>query len=602
MKKQLKWLVTSLLSLVALATLGAMYVSVTVDPNQFKPQIETAAEQAGVELSINGDLQWQFLPIGITVNQVDYNLQDQSIAGHIDQLSLGIDLLALIPSEDQQIPINSLSITDGRLFIAIPNQLPIQITQINLDIRGASFDGTPFPVNLSMQMLGGKKISLNTELGMIFENQQVTDFSVSQLDLRLDALKLSGDLQTSENLSQIQGDIRIHSFNLLDQLSSFKQLAPNLQIPEMANPQALTNMRVDSRFNIELSQTSEIQTLLVIDNQPVDINVLIDQPNYSLTTVISADSFDLNPYLSQLSGDSTNAALFAPLAIPLAIWHGKSQVEFSLSKLAIGDFSLSNIFIDLYGHRNVFNLRSFNADAFDGQINGVAELDLRNPEANFTMQASIDQFNLGTALAATMDSSDLSGILSLDIDIGGSGNYPQTIIKSLSGSGQLELLSPQLTKTNLEQSLCTAAALFSGGQSSDKQWTQGTQLWDFKGDFRLNRGRLIVNDYQTGTGHIAASGSGTFNLLNQRYNINNTLLADKPKTSSNGCSINKNLRNRPITLRCDGRIGESPNCRPDKKMFNLLLKDKVLNQIGLGRDSQTNPLKKLIEKTNLQRQ
>lgn len=594
MQKLFKWFTTSLLSILTLLALGAIYITVAVDPNQFKPQIETVAQQSGVELSINGDLQWQFLPIGITVNQVDYNLQDQSLGGHIDQLSLGVDLLALLPADNQQIPINSLSIKDGRLFVALPDQLPIQITQINLDIRGASYDGTPFPVNLSMQMLGGKKFSLNTELGMVFKNQQVTDLSLSQLDLRLDALRLSGDLQTSENLSHIQGDIRLHSFNLVDQLNRFKQLAPNLQIPEMANPQALTSISVDSRFNLELSQTSEVQTLLVIDNQSVDINVLIDQPNYSLTTVVSADSFNLNHYLSQSPDSNNNVALFAPLAIPLAVWHGKSQVEFSLGELVFSDFSLSNIYTDLYGYRNVFSLRSFNADAFDGQINAVAELDLRNPEANFNLQTSIDSINLGEALASTTDSSDLLGVLNLDVDIQGSGNYPETIIESLNGTGQLELLSPQLTKTNLEQSLCTAAALFSGGQSSGKKWPQGTQLWDFKGDFRLNRGRLIINDYQTGTGHIAASGSGTLSLLNQSYSIKNTLLADKSTTSSNGCSINKNLQNRPITLRCDGTIGESPNCRPEENMLKLFFKDRVLNQMGLG--SQTNPFKQLINK------
>lgn len=594
MQKLFKWLATSLLSTLTLLALGAIYITVAVDPNHFKPQIETAAQQAGVELSIKGDLEWQFLPIGITVNQVDYSLQDKSIAGHIDQLALGVDLLALIPPDNQQIPIDSLSIQDGRLFVALPDQLPIQITQINLDIRGASYDGTPFPVSLSMQVFGGKKLSLNTELGIVFANRQVTDFSVSQLDLRLDALKLSGDVQTTEHLSHIQGDIRIHSFNLLDQLNSFKQFVPNLQLPEMANPQALNAVSVDSRFNLELSQTSEVQTVLVIDNQSFDINVLIDQPNYSLTTLISADSLNLNHYLSQSSDDSNNAALFAPLAIPLALWHGKSQVEFSLEELVISDFSLNNIYTDLYGYRNVFSLRSFNADVFDGQINAVAELDLSNPEAKFNLQTSIDGINLGEALASASDSSDLLGVLNLDADIQGSGNYPETLIESLNGNGQLEILSPQLTQTNLEQSLCTAAALFGGGQSSSQQWSQGTQLWDFKGDFQLNRGRLIISDYQTGTGHIAASGSGSLNLLNQSYSIKNTLLADKPTTSSNGCSINKNLQNRPITLRCDGKMGESPNCRPDENMLKLFFKDRALNPMGLG--SRISPLKELINK------
>lgn len=78
MKKIVKWLTTSVLTLLTLLALVVIYITVAVDPNQYRDDIEAIADQNGVELSLNGDIEWQFLPLGIRLNQVNYNLKDQN--------------------------------------------------------------------------------------------------------------------------------------------------------------------------------------------------------------------------------------------------------------------------------------------------------------------------------------------------------------------------------------------------------------------------------------------------------------------------------------------------------------------------------------------
>ena len=80
----------SLLSLILFISLGIFIVTLVVDPNQFKPDIQSTATNAGVELDIDGDLEWQLLPFGLSAEKVNFVFSNQSMAGSADQLRFGI--------------------------------------------------------------------------------------------------------------------------------------------------------------------------------------------------------------------------------------------------------------------------------------------------------------------------------------------------------------------------------------------------------------------------------------------------------------------------------------------------------------------------------
>ena len=603
MRKLIKWLATGLGSLLALMALGILYVSLMVDPNQYKPDVESMAEGAGVELAIEGAMEWQFFPLGVRINQVNFAQQNQSVAGHIAQLALGVNWLALATSnsESYQLPLSSIAITNARLLYAIPDQLPLQISNINLNISDMALDGSAFPVQLSLQAPRGLQFSFDADMGISFFEQKVTGFSASAFKLRLDKLQLTGDIQGTDNLAKIQGSINTQGFNLLGQLSTIKQFVPDLYIPEMVDPKALTDISFKSHFNIEPEGISEAKITVVVDGQPFDINLLVDQPRYKLTTLISGDNFNSAPYLPKPSSAASNATLFAPLAIPLALWHGQSQMELQLGKLELRNMTVSNIYANLFGNQSIFELTSFNADAFDGQINATAKLDMRSSVANFNLRSSISNLDLGAMITARSSYLSMDGILSLKANIQGSGNDTFSIINSLKGGGQFDILSPLYSGMNIEQSVCGAAALFGGGQS-DKPWPEGTQLDDLAGNFRFDQGKLMVTDYQTGAGNISLSGNSTMDLLKQTYRLNTTVLLNKSKTSSTGCSVNKLLQNRQIPFRCDGKLGEEVNCRPESNLLKTFIKQSALNNLNgkisekLDLDEQVNPLQQLLDK------
>ena len=111
-----------MISLVATIAMVVIVVSMIINPNDYRSQLQSIAAQSGIELQINGDMQWTFFPPGIRLNQVDIGDRQQPLTGTFTELAVGIKWLALLNSNntDVQIPVSDVLIKDGRLVIQCP--------------------------------------------------------------------------------------------------------------------------------------------------------------------------------------------------------------------------------------------------------------------------------------------------------------------------------------------------------------------------------------------------------------------------------------------------------------------------------------------------
>jgi uncharacterized protein involved in outer membrane biogenesis len=223
---------------------------------------------------------------------------------------------------------------------------------------------------------------------------------------------------------------------------------------------------------------------------------------------------------------------------------------------------------------------------------------LANP--SMSIQPSINGIELAQALPALADNTELSGRMDLELNLQGSGNSIEGILKSLSGMGQISIAAPQYKSINIEQLFCNAAALF-GSSSAKQQWSAGTQLDDFNSKFQLNDGNLIITDFSTATGNLEIDGRGTIGLLSQRYTLQTNAELNGASTSSNGCAVNQRLQNRQIPFTCKGHFDQSaPSCKPDERAVKALLRNSALEQLGTkllqndDTEQQPDPLKSLF--------
>ena len=609
-KNLFKWVATSLIAVVTLFSAVIIYVSLAVNPNDFKPDIESMARQQAWDLSIDGDLAWTFFPQpGISIAQTSFS-DRIAASGTLGKLTLSVawsDLLSIIV-DPNQLKVSAVHISDGQLDYNAPDSFPVKLDNLSLKASNIRLDGTGFPLTASVQALGGQQFAVDTVIAVEVDNNRVQSLRLSDLTVGLNDIEISGSIEASNSLSFIEGNLQTNSFSLVQQLKPVAKILPIVSLPEMADPSALTDISIESRFILDSKAVSDINNLVMLDGQAIEIDLQIDQPRNKLTTIISADIINASNYLPKTGSSADSSGLFAPLAIPFALWHGQTQVETTLSSIQFTDFAVDNFYSNVFGNHRVLRLSSLNADLFGGQINASGRLDMRTAIPAFELQNSLVDIDLKLALPAIADNSDLSGLLSLEANLQGSGNSSEAIINTLSGKGELTVLNPTYLAINAEETFCNAAALL-GGSPTNTTWSKGTELETLSSQFSLDNGKVLIRDLKTATGNISINGRGTVQLLLKRYSVTANTRVNGTTTSASGCSVNKNLRNRNLPFICTGSfdVDGKTNCKPDDSLVRDFLKGSVFQQLGgqlldtpvtdkdNGDQQEVDPLKSLLK-------
>ena len=609
-----KWILRSALSLVALIAIALAYLVLAVDPNDFKPEIKSAAASQGLELTLDGNLSWQFLPqIGVVVEQVEFAYGSVA-SGKIGELSLAVSWSELftIDLSGKQLPVGSVAISDGTIMLAelAPDTFPIQLKQVNARVNNVSLAGDSFPISASAEIFSGLALDLEAVVALQVNTNTaaIERITVSDLETSIGNMQVSGQFNAESNFATAQGSLHSNSFNLQKLVSTISKSFPAVKLSAMASENALSAVSWNSSFNTNMNGLSTFNTQLDLDNQILSIASKVDHSINNLFMRVTGDQFDISNYLAADSSNSDqNGALFAPLAMPFALWLGRSQMELSLGKLKLPDFDADNIYINLFGNQKVLRLSSFNSDIFGGQVNATGRLDMRSAAPNFSLQTSLTNIDLQTALPSIADNSDITGLLSLESAIEGAGNNIDEITSALRGGGDITVVDPRYAAINVEEMFCNAAALF-GGSDSNSNWPQGTQFKTLTGSFQLSDGKLLFKDMNSATGNLSIKSRGTVELAQQRFNIIADTRVNGSKTSASGCSVNKRLQNRSLPFICSGSFDQDgkTSCKPDDNLIRDLLKGSVYEQIGEQlfktpvttdgeEEQQSDPLKSLLK-------
>lgn len=94
--KAVRYVLIAVVALVVLAVAAVAIAMAVINPNDYKPQIEQAVEDAtNLDLMLEGDIGWSFIPLGLELNSVEATLEgDRFVA--LEQLVAQIDFWSLI--------------------------------------------------------------------------------------------------------------------------------------------------------------------------------------------------------------------------------------------------------------------------------------------------------------------------------------------------------------------------------------------------------------------------------------------------------------------------------------------------------------------------
>lgn len=99
--KVFRYAIYAVLALLLLVVAAVAIAVAVINPNDYKPQIEAVTEkQTNLDLMLQGDIGWSFIPLGLELNQVEANLDGKRFVA-LEQLIARIDFWSLITMSPQ---------------------------------------------------------------------------------------------------------------------------------------------------------------------------------------------------------------------------------------------------------------------------------------------------------------------------------------------------------------------------------------------------------------------------------------------------------------------------------------------------------------------
>lgn len=99
--KAVRYIALGIVGLIVLAIAAVAIAVMVIDPNTYKPQIEKAAEDAtNLDLILEGDIGWSFIPLGLELNDVEATLEGERFV-RLDQLVAQVNFWSLITMSPQ---------------------------------------------------------------------------------------------------------------------------------------------------------------------------------------------------------------------------------------------------------------------------------------------------------------------------------------------------------------------------------------------------------------------------------------------------------------------------------------------------------------------
>ncbi|MEQ8955134.1 MAG: AsmA family protein, partial [Gammaproteobacteria bacterium] len=278
----------------------------TLDPNDYKPEIETLALEQGVDLQIRGDLGWQIYPsIALELNDVALTTEQpgMSLMASLDLAQLDINLWPLFSGElsvsainvqgvdlaltetdteaetatqadepeaqtervDMTLPqlnVQGIALTDLSILYQPKAGDAIQLTVAEIRAQQFNLEGTPFPFGLEFDLdYSGQ----NLNLGM--ESRLTLDLEAQHYRLETESLDvgIAGDQDVSSQIDLV-ADVNMASGNWQLNLESMQidDLFAQLQAEGLMEPLSAKgnlNMAGGAGFIGRITNTDMINNL-----------------------------------------------------------------------------------------------------------------------------------------------------------------------------------------------------------------------------------------------------------------------------------------------------------------------------------------------------
>ena len=641
-------------TLIVLVIAGLVGYIFSLDPNDFRDDIAALAADQGIELSIDGDLAWQLYPeLVLEVNQA--NVQQGDNGASIAKLNLQLRLWPLLqkriefrgldiqgahivvaqpdgsqtptpavaagPAVVPAIAFDLLRIVDSQLAYLPLGGEPIVVSGINLEAMRFNTAGAPFALTGSLNITGVVPQfpqPINFEAALSLGAEQI-ELDLQRLEAQVALPKQSLPLRFGANLVYKPADssLAISSaqldlagmqveWNLLGSVDamSFEGFARTNRFSpatimaaagaDLALDDALQSLELGLDFNMAGKQIglSNVRVLLDESNLQGSAQIdLIDTPK--LNFVGQIDQINLDKYFPPKEEAPVAVAPAAPA--PMA----ELPAHQLTAQLAIGSLQTSGLQVTSITSRVQSNAGEIQLTELSGQLaGGTLWLTGRfglgaNPAQQ--LQFTATEIAIGQVLLATTGKSLVTGRLSATYNGSARGATSDAVLASLIGNGSVAADQLMLLGVDVEGMVCDISDRIQRQSLVSQYGALGNQtpLSDMKAFIATGNGIAQITGIDAAIGNIHATGNGRVNLPTREIRIDLQAKIQGEKTSEQGCTVNRYLRDRTLPMVCTGTLGAADfACGADTNFLTNALQSALtegLTKQLLGDDVQLDP-------------
>lgn len=227
--KAVRYLLIAIIAIIILAVVAIAIAMALIDPNDYKPQIEKAVEQqTNLDLKLEGDIGWSFIPLGLELNNVSADLEEKRFVA-LEQLVAEVDFWSLIAMS----PRVSTFVLDGlEANLDVNKQGEGNWTRIMRESSpaGDKAEATPEKAEEEPQTASGAE-----PLNFNVENVQISNAQVHYTD------NSTGQAVTLENFAVNASDITLGSEFPLEIGFQVDTTKPQLKVDGSINARLTAN-------------------------------------------------------------------------------------------------------------------------------------------------------------------------------------------------------------------------------------------------------------------------------------------------------------------------------------------------------------------------
>ena len=648
MKRILKFVAVLVTALVILGGVAIALLPRFINTDELRDEVtETIYDQTGLQIRIEGAIDWSVFPwLGLSIADVHVQGANKTQLAEISSANVSVKLIPLLSKriEMKNLDLKGLHLTLVKNKEGVGNwetslhsahqattseqeaqqqkptpggeekssPIAFNIAKINVKdlilsyadqqsgqhytidnaslTTGAIRNQHPFGFELKARLNNPKPLLSTVIRGDMNVNLADAIYSIQNLKIIATAaapngesLSMTANVKYQQSPTSITGHLGITTFNLAKLL---KQM--NVQLPPMADPQALNQFAFDSTFTTNGDNLSVEKLKLQLDS--FDLNGTLHMTNIAKGDVLfdftgsdlTVDNY-LPPRTQKPASESSEpketkqpTAVKEQPVIPVALLQ-KLNVDGSLKlqSLTIAKLKFDQPALSIKASGGMQSVQ-IGSGFYRGTIDMTSTMDVRaSTKPTITAKAKLADISLAALSKPIPELAAVEGSVNADTNLKTKGLYVSTLTKNLNGQVQFAVENGAFTKANFNRLLCEAVAFVRKKELQKNELTESaTPFSDLSGSFIIKNGIAYNNDLIAALDSMNLKGDGNINLVEQKmdYHIGLNIHGEQPESGDSACQINEKYANVTWPLRCHGDL-VAPACGVDTQRLTDIATD-----------------------------